>query len=185
MHWNWLWGFILSSSTSHFLPFHLIPSICSRVTKASHHGSPCARLLHFDEITLHQNLPILVSFYYITSSCFPESSLIWQSSHYYIWVQQQQVRWEEKKRELLRGTKEIGTKAVWWTKSKGQTKGRNREINSKVNSWGNQEQGGPELNRKRVVMNWNQPCLFLSGEIFEDRKKSNRSWYLPSQTVQE
>lgn len=55
-------------------------------------------------------------------------------------------------KQFLRGAKAVGTKAVPRIKSKGQAKGRNIEMNSKVNSWKNQEQSGLELNRKCVVI---------------------------------
>lgn len=55
-----------------------------------------------------------------------------------IWVQQQQTRWEKK-------VVERHQEAVLWIKSKGQVKAKTIEMNIKVNSWENQEQGRQEL----------------------------------------
>lgn len=114
---------------------------------------------HFHEIGFHGNTPVLC-FIFFHHFSLPSRQLpnVTKSPQLYL-VQQQQAKWKRRiaescggilREQLQKQCHEISLKV----KLRAVT-----EMNSKVNSWENQEQGGPELNNKKkcVVMNWDQP----------------------------
>ena len=123
---------------------------------------------HFHEIGFHGNTPVLC-FIFFHHFSLPSRQLpnVTKSPQLYL-VQQQQAKWKGRTAESCGGIlREQLQKQCHEVSLKVKLRAVT-EMNSKVNSWENQEQGGPELNKKKMCSDELRPtpaCFYQKRDL--------------------